>query len=644
MATDYTEEVVESLGSSSEAATGVGDFGPAAMRWDVSIGGLDFLYSMNESFPLRRQTAQFRRERIDTEREPGEQSLENGLWIRSQASWHYGAGLSSAEPLEVNSAEARFRFYQSGGVDPWTPGQLRLLHSTASVFPAAASGQQLLGVGTGVLHAASASLSYLPTSGASAAVSWGGSNVIFSMTDTGQVYLVSDSVGIWKGNLPSGAGSKIYDKYYSTPTYSLVRWVKSRLMYAENQGIWEITNLSPSGPTLAAPWFAHPNADWRWTDFADGPTSIYASGFSRERSEIYRIGVSATTTTVTLAQPVVAAELPRGETVVSMYAYVGSFLIVGTNLGVRVAQIQSDGSLTLGPLVFEAAQVDDAVGVGSFIYCTVRDKGSVGDGVLRAGLYRINLGQTLNGADLQFAYAADLVSPAGFTGSAVSVTVAGGRVWFAVDGAGVVRESDSFVSSGWIESGRIRLGTMEKKAWRDLRLIAPNALQGSVTAKASVFGASAPSSWATVVSLQPGVEDAYGKLNAAAPGTASDLYVAFNLQSDPSCACSAVMTGYQVRAVPAPQKTELLQFPLMMFDWETDLQGSVYGSFGNSFRRFAALKAMEQTGATVTFKDFTTGEVREVYVEEVTLQRLTAPSLGSRKNAGGVCTVVLRTV
>ena len=644
MSTDYTEEVVEPVGFGFEAPSGIGDLTPNNMRWDVSIGGFDFLYSMNESFPLRRQTAQFRRERIDTEREPGEQSLENGLWLRSQSSWHYGAGLASAEPLEVTSAEARFRFFQSGGVDPWTPGELKLLHSTASVFPSSATGQLLLGVGTGVLHAASASLSYLPSTGASAAVSWGGSGQIFSMTDTGEVYLVSNAAGIWKGTLPSGAGSKIYDKYYTTPTYSLVRWVKSRLMYAENQGIWELTYLSPSGPSLAAPWFTHPNADWRWTDFADGPTSIYASGFSRERSEIYRIGVTATSTTVTLAQPVVAAELPRGETVVSLYAYVGSFLIVGTNLGVRAAAIQSDGSLTLGPLLFDAAQVDDAVGFGSFIFVTVRDKGSVGDGNFRPGLYRINLGQTLNNTELQFAYAADLVAPAGFAGSAVSVTVAGGKVWFAVDGAGVVRESDSFVSSGWLESGRIRYGTMEKKAWRDLRVIAPSDLQGSVNARASIFGSGSPATWTSVISLQPGVTDASGKLNAAAPGTASDLYLAVNLQPNQDCSESAVLTGFQVRAVPAPQKTELLQLPLMLFDWEKDRQGAVYGSFGNSFRRFAALKAMEQAGATVVFRDYTTGEVKEVYVEEVTLQRLTAPSLGSRKNAGGVCTVVLRTV
>ena len=645
MSVDISEDVVEELGTSLSASEGAGSFGPDSIKWDCTIGGLNFLFGNNEQYPMTRQTAQFRRERIDTERNPGEQSLENGLWIRSQASWHYGAGLSSAEPLEVNSEEAAFRYYQGGGVDPWTPGQVQLLNKTASVFAqSAASGQQLLGVETGVLLAYAANLTYITNAGASTAVSWGGSHTIFSLTDTGQVYLVSDVAGIWKGTLPSSAGAKIYDKHYTTPTYSLVRWVKSRLMYAENQGIWEVTDLSPSSSTIGAPFFANPNSNWVWTDFADGPNAIYASGYSKESSQIYRIGVTSDETGVTLATPVVVVDMPRGEDVISMYSYVGSFLVVGTTAGVRIAKIESDGSLTLGPLVFNGERVRDAVGYGEYLYVTYEDGVDRGARVYGAGLRRINLGQVLNRDPLQFAWANDLVAPSNFDGSAVSVTVAGGKLWFAVDGKGVVKQQDTYVSSGWIETGRIRLGTMEKKAWRDLRMIAPDNLTGSIAGKASVFGTTSPSTWETVLTLQAGTTDGYGKLNAAAPGTATDLYLAFNLLSDADCGCSARLTGYQVRAVPAPQKTELLRVPLLMFDWEVDKQGARYGRVGNAYTKFVALKQMEQLGATVGFTDHSTGEVKEVYVEEVTYQRLNQPSLGKRGGSGGICTVLLRTV
>lgn len=645
MATDYTEEVVEPLGFGITAPGGVGSFGPDAMKWDCSIGGLTFLFGNNEQYPMVRQTAQFRRERIDTERNPGEQSLENGLWIRSQASWHYGAGLSSAEPLEVNSEEAAFRYYQGGGVDPWTPGQVQLLNKTASVFAqSAASGQQLLGIETGVLLAYAANLTYITNAGASTAVSWGGTNDVFSLTDTGEVYLVSDSVGIWKGTLPSSAGAKIYNKYYATPRYGLLRWVKSRLMYAENQGIWEITDLAPSSATLSAPFFANPNANWTWTDFADGPSAIYASGYSKESSQIYRIGVTSDETGVTLAVPTVVVDMPRGEDVISMYSYVGSFLVVGTTSGVRIARIESDGSLTLGPLVFNGEQVKDAVGFGEYLYVTYEDGVDRGSRVYGAGLRRINLGQVLNRDPLQFAWANDITAPSNFDGKAVAVTVSGGKLWFAVDGKGIVKQQDTYVSSGWIETGRIRLGTMEKKAWRDLRMIAPNNLTGSVTGKASIFGTGSPSTWDTVLTVQAGNTDGYGKLNVAAPGTSSDLWVAFNLLSDADCGCSARLTGYQVRAVPSPRKTELLQVPLLMFDWEVDKQGVRYGSFGNSFAKFSALKNMENNGATIEFTDYTTGEVKEVYVEEVKYFRVNQPSLGKREGSGGICYVTLRTV
>ena len=140
------------------------------------------------------------------------------------------------------------------------------------------------------------------------------------------------------------------------------------------------------------------------------------------------------------------------------------------------------------------------------------------------------------------------------------------------------------------------------------------------------------------------VNDASGKLNAAAPNPAPDLYVAFHLQSNVECSCSAKQIGYQLRAVPSPRRNELIQIPLRMFDFEKDRQGASYGRTNGAYQRFAALKVMEANGGTVAFTDHTTGEQLEVYIESITWKKTLAPSRGDRKNSGGILTLLLRSV
>lgn len=642
MATDYTEEVVSELGGSLLSSTGIGALLPTNINWDCKIGGLPFVFAMSDQNPMVRETAQFRRERVDNQREPGEQSLDSGYWIRSQSSWHLGSGLTSAEPLEINDAEARFRYAKGGGVDPWTPGQLGLLHSTSQVSAQSGTGQLLLGVNSGVVHAYGTSLKYLASSGGSVTVSWGGSSPIQSMTSTGDKWIVSDKDGIWKGAVPNGSGSKIYN---TGGTRSLARWVKSRLMVAVDNAIHEVTNLSPSGPTLPTALFTNPSSSWVWTDFAAGPSAIYASGYDNDLSQIFKIDVTVTASTVTLSQPTVVAEMPRGESVYGMYPYVGSLLILGTSRGVRVAAISAgvndSGNLSVGPVLVESVDGSrDAVAVGSYAYVTVGSKGEAGDRVQRAGLYRIDLGRNLNQNPLSFPVAADLVAPVGTTGACHQVTVAGGKLWFTVEEAGVFKESDSFVTSGWLETGRIRLGTIEGKAWRDMRLVA-GAGDGTVTGYASLSESTAPSSWNQVVSVSGSDNDLSGALNATAPNPQANLYAAFKLAGDGTG--SPLFLGYQVRAIPAPRRSELIQVPVLLYDFELDRRGARFGNIGNAYGRYELLKQLEASSSTTLFRDFTTGEVVEVYIEQIRLRRTTPPTRNT-SSQGGIATVTMRVV
>ena len=643
--TDITQDVVDGLGLPlvSTALTAVT---PANMRWDCSIGGQSFLFGMSDQNPLKRETGQFRRERVDNQREPGEQSLDSGYWIRSQSSWHYGSGLTSAEPLEVSETEARFRYARGGGVNPWTPGQVSLLNSTAVRFTSSAATQSMIGVGTGVLHAGGATVTYVPDTGSTFAVTWGGSLTASSVTSNGSSYFVGSSDGIYKGTLPNSAGAKIY----TTAAATLVRWAKARLIAAVGGSLYEISDTSPASPPAALPaaLYTHPASGWTWTDIAEGPSAIYAAGYSGDTSMIFKIDVTATSSTVTLAVPTVVAELPRGEIAQSLYSYMGSLMVIGTSKGTRIATVNNtytaSGTLTVGPLTLAIADgCSDAVADGTYLYVTVGSLGEVGDRTNRPGLYRINLSTNLNQNPLLFASAADLVAPSGVSGSCSQVTISGGVLWICVDGAGVYKQSSDYVDEGWMETGRIRLGTVESKAWRDLRVLTGSNPSGTIRAYASLNDVSAPSLWSPIIDILSGQVDATGSLLAAAPSPAASLYVAIRVLRSSTTTLTPSFGGYQVRAIPAPRRSELIQVPVMLFDHEVDRQGAAYGTVGNSFVRYAQLKAMEATASTVVWRDYTTGEVAEVYIEQVSYSRVTPPTR-SRSGNGGIAMVTMRLV
>ena len=120
---DITEGIPTPLsnpaGSQSYAATGV--------AYDVAFGGLPFFLQTNDENAYRRVTAQYRKQQLDTTREPGEQTL-TGWWLRSQSTFHLGQGVKFFEPQQDESL--RFQYTYSKGCDIWTKGQITLLKDT----------------------------------------------------------------------------------------------------------------------------------------------------------------------------------------------------------------------------------------------------------------------------------------------------------------------------------------------------------------------------------------------------------------------------------------------------------------------------------------------------------------------------------
>jgi len=618
------------------------------MKWDVEIGGLPFLFATNQQSPYRRETAEFRRQRIDQERETGEQSLDSGYWLRSQASFHFGAGLESAEPLGVSPDEARFRFARSRGLDPWTAGSLTLLRDTeTAISNTSIATQGCLGLDDSIAYFRSSTFSLFTPGVGEESVTNGTTGEIKSLTSTGSTAWVATATELAE----LATGPLTLDPVYNGGTLiNFARWVKQRILVADLNSLIEVTDLSPVAAPASLPtaYYSHPDPDWRWSDAAEGPSGIYVSGASGSQSAIMLITATENSGALDLGVPINVAELPRGEIVNTIYSYLGTYLIVGTSKGVRVAQTRTDGGLVLGPLLIETnGTLDlggmDFVAIGRYVWCAVGNNE-------RESLWRIDLGTPLDG-DLRFAVASDLDGSIGeSSGECVSVTSLSGKLFFTVEGVGLLAEAEEFVTEGWLETGRIRMGTLQPKAWRELTIMREPSPKYVDSMEIRVYTSDDEDGpWSLAVSMGPSdpVDTRSEQGTIVSPTLGPDLNVRIEMQPNLSGSglrlTSPISTGYQVSAIPAPDRSRLLSVPIACWDWEQDRQGQVTGRSGYSWERLSALEALESGVATATYTDYTTGEQETAYIERVSFTRLTPPFRGEN-NAGGVATVLLRLV
>lgn len=127
MATEsITEPIVNPIGVAGSAAQ---LYTNTSNIYDVAIGGQPFLLAASDKYPYQRQTATYRKQQFDNTKEVGEQSFE-GWWLRSQSSFHNGSGINYLDPYV--SENVQYRFFDSEGVDVWTPGQVSLLKNVSS--------------------------------------------------------------------------------------------------------------------------------------------------------------------------------------------------------------------------------------------------------------------------------------------------------------------------------------------------------------------------------------------------------------------------------------------------------------------------------------------------------------------------------
>jgi hypothetical protein len=645
--------------------------------FDMAIGGLPFIMAVTDNTPYKRQTAEFRSQRVDQMRDPGEHTLGgSGYWTRSQSSWHYGEGILFSEPMEGNDLEVRFRYRDSYGVDVWTPGEISLLKKTTLVQ--AFTGKCKIDTGANTSGVAfliatdmaprtsqTTAMYKITSSGTSTAfVNYSSINneTILATTSDGTYLYVATTAGVYDIKLSDGTTHKSYNYGALTAQHATLKFVKQRII-----GAGQFTNgayaayelLFPSKgsgasveikPTMIAAegslidGSTKMAVDWEWTAITEGSNAIYFGGYAGDHSKIFKLQVDNTGALGTI---VTAAVLPRGEIVLSLYTYLGTYLMVGTNKGARIATLDQNGDMQYGPLVFTNSNgVYDFEGRDSYIWA-----GNTNGINTNSGTTRINLAQPISlagnpQATFSGAYArATDVFANGITGTVNAVRIFGGtnQVAFAITGSGIwLQHPTELVESGQIRNARIRYDTMENKAWKRIRIRTTDDLAGG---DIEIFKIG-PTSDTVITTLYEGnsttadidLGDAYVE---AGPDASFKLVLTRNTTD---ATTGPVVVGIAVKALPTPTRARLLQIPLFCYDKETDKTGNMIGYEGYSRERLNALETIEANGQTIILQDFNQGgEPTEVIIEQITFTRST-PANRNYTGFGGIIQLIARTV
>lgn len=600
----------------------------APFTFPVSLGQfpyqIDYSYADQFSF----EPYDMIREQADQRDTPGEHSINpRGLWRRSGASFHLGAG----QEYYDHDDSSPFRFRSSTGMDIWTKFQLSLLKDTD---------QKLSSANTNLFFAIAGSHFY----------TLDGANLKFS-TDmavdtptfstltgtppaTNGTSIASDGFNVFTAHVASGlwkttrgtagwAGAA-----HITGSVSLVGYARGRVIAAHNNIIYDVTALAQgAGGALPTPLFTHPNTDFVWKSIGEGRNCIYLAGYSGDKSLIYKAVIKSDGTG--LDAPVVAGELPDGEQVESVYGYLGPFLMVGVGglPGWRFALVNENGDLQFGARVKTPLAVRCFEGQEGFIWWGYSNYSSS-----KTGLGRLNIQEFGDEQLLIPAYTSDLMAN-NQTAAVLSVVTFQDKRIFSVSGVGIFSEHHlgNLVAEGELDTGLIQFNMTEDKI----------GLYFDVTHKAisgdPMHSVAVSLDGQTFVSLDEHHEHNESFLLGEARARTYEFRIGL-IRDTVTPTNAQTLTSWLFRAQPVAKATRAWVVPLLVADVITDDDGNEH-----PFDAYAALDDIDKLHQAKTITQFKVGmRAYPVVVEKYQwrMHKLTDQLQGGGFN--GTCFVELK--
>lgn len=601
-----------------------------------TIAGVPFRVATSPQLPLTMETAQMQKQQQDQEQEAGEQTL-SGWWLRSQVSWHEGAGALFSEPRGDVTATSQFR--SSSNVDVWTQGRLSLLHATVdaggtanrsvSIIPLSTAHSVVAGqVGKVVRY------TNLDVNTATTDLYIDGAVTFTQVIATETNWFAAGSNGrVYSGPIGSTTGTPLLWTLTGADVTKPTRiaWAKHRLWAVNGNKIYELDYATPGVETAV---YSHPSTGWVYSDVTDGPGGVLFAGYGDGTSHIQRITLDADGSVPTLSGATTLAILPSDEKVLRINSLAGSMICILTNMGVRVAVSQSGGDLVYGPLFLERdlevpeTATPSLASAGRFWWLSFGDENK---------LWRVDSSTEVE--EGIFAYASDMETSSAPTG----VSARHGRaVVSTVSGSVAHQHATELCATGYIQTGRIRFRTDELKTYHYVE-VTTDPLEGAVTLDLLTDSDS---------EIRVITWDVQGRLlpSAQVP-TANNLqrYMSVKLTLQPATDPDdgPVILGVRMKALPAGRPQRIYTLPLLCYDQELWSTGQTEGYEGFARDRYLSVRAAEDAGGIVLLVNynFPDPQAELCRIEEMKYIQLQQPDDRQLDGGfGGILAVTLRTL
>lgn len=603
-------------------------------KLDITVDGIPFLLNPSEKDPWTWEVREDRREQFDNSNEAGEQSF-GYFWLRSQSSFHAGAGQefldSGSEVQEVsriryNTSTQMDVFSKAGSITPRGGVTGTAISTIARAVPFVRSGINKIAVARSNNDSVDFyNVDPVLAFDTNVSLTEAASLVLDIATDGETLYAAVNGKII---KIDSAGVQTDWATLAFTKSVRLA-YAKNRLILAHGPELYEIPIAAAPGALVYATHgiFRHGAPNWTWSAIAEGPNGIYAAGYAGLRGEVWSFAETEVSGTLELGAGVQQFSLPAGEIPYDLFFYVSSLFVLGTSEGARVGSFTPDGRPQFGPLSFDLSPVRAIGAVGT---TTV-----LGSDV---GVYLLDLGRVVdrNGA-YAYAHLHDRLAAESYV-SIVTTGAVGAPVIYSVTTGRI--EAPTADSAGSLTTSWTTFSTTELKKLYYL----------SVGGRIPDAGAFANDTVVVTVENYEGDTQSFN-LGADAAKTNWEFSISLNpsiafrvkVQMNTGTGVNFI-NSYQLKALPQERRYETVVLPLLLSDREKSSSRREIGYPGFGMDRLKAILQTAKNNKTVVVSDTVSNSSFQAQIRDVQFRQEHGIAEAPGRKVTAVLNLVLRVV